>query len=71
MTLNYAIKAEICITMYDYIGGILEVASNISRSGIGFATSTPSNLYDIRPDYNKVKEYFGKKERDQYHTITS
>ena len=70
MTLDFSVKEDVQITMYDQIDNIINESPEIYKSGIGPATASPSNLYSVQKpcEDNKMLTY---KDRKEYHTLTA
>lgn len=48
MTLNFTIKCEVQIMMYDQANNRIEEAPKTYKSGAGLVTVSPSNLYIVQ-----------------------
>ena len=79
MVFDFSTDGKVMITMYQYIDSVVEGAPDIYKvssreAGVGMATLTPSNLYDIRDPNNENVTRIRlliEAEHEEYHTLTA
>ena len=71
MIFDFTILGEVCITMYQYITGVIDNAPAIYKQGAGGATPAPINLYEVRDPESEFAVLLDNKEKEEYHSLTA
>ena len=71
MVFDYTTKGEVEISMYQYLSGLIEEASEIYKKGAAKATPAPNHLYEVRDVDSDGNKLLDKVERNEYHTLTA